>query len=30
MAKAVLFMTCDDSTFMTGNTLTVDGGYTAQ
>ncbi|AVK84756.1 short-chain dehydrogenase [Lysinibacillus sp. B2A1] len=30
MAKAVLFMACDDSTFMTGNTLTVDGGYTAQ
>ena len=30
MAKAVLFMACDDSSFMTGNTLTVDGGYTAQ
>lgn len=30
MAKAVLFMSCDDSSFMTGNTLTVDGGYTAQ
>ncbi len=30
MAKAVLFMACEDSTFMTGNTLTVDGGYTAQ
>jgi NAD(P)-dependent dehydrogenase (short-subunit alcohol dehydrogenase family) len=30
MAKAVLFMASDDSTFMTGNTLTVDGGYTAQ
>ncbi|MCM3567322.1 SDR family NAD(P)-dependent oxidoreductase [Neobacillus mesonae] len=30
MAKAVLFMACDDSSFMTGNTLTVDGGFTAQ
>lgn len=30
MAKAVLFMSSDDSSFMTGNTLTVDGGYTAQ
>ena len=30
MAKAVLFMASDDSTFMTGNSLTVDGGYTAQ
>jgi NAD(P)-dependent dehydrogenase (short-subunit alcohol dehydrogenase family) len=30
MAKAVLFMASEDSTFMTGNTLTVDGGYTAQ
>lgn len=30
MAKAVLFMASDDSTFMTGNVLTVDGGYTAQ
>lgn len=30
MAKAVLFMVSDDSSFMTGNTLTVDGGYTAQ
>ncbi|WNS76145.1 SDR family NAD(P)-dependent oxidoreductase [Bacillus sp. DTU_2020_1000418_1_SI_GHA_SEK_038] len=30
MAKAVLFMACDDSSFMTGNSLTVDGGYTAQ
>jgi NAD(P)-dependent dehydrogenase (short-subunit alcohol dehydrogenase family) len=30
MAKAVLFMASDDSTFMTGNSLTIDGGYTAQ
>lgn len=30
MAKAVLFLASDDSTFMTGNSLTIDGGYTAQ
>ena len=30
MATAVLFMACDDSSFMTGNYLTVDGGYTSR
>lgn len=30
MAKAVLYMASDDSSFMTGNSLIVDGGYTAQ
>lgn len=30
MAKATLFLALDDSSFMTANTLTVDGGFTAQ
>jgi NAD(P)-dependent dehydrogenase (short-subunit alcohol dehydrogenase family) len=30
MAKVVLFMASDDSSFMTGHAIVVDGGHTAQ
>lgn len=30
VAKAVLFMVSDDAPFMTGSTVVVDGGLTAQ
>ena len=29
MAKAALFLACDDSSFITGSSLLVDGGITA-
>ena len=30
VAKAALFLSCDDSSFVTGSALMVDGGYTTK
>ena len=30
IARAVLYLTSDDASFITGQTLAVDGGFTAQ